>query len=591
MHVEFTAAARYHPAGVIDSAEVSEIATYYDLLPTTKRLAILGEPGAGKTVAGTHLVLGLLDARRELPDARRAEEPVPVRFNAASWNGTEDLSGWLTTRLGLDYRLRPPLARALIEAGQVLPVLDGLDEMDADDTEEPRARAALDRLNETPWRNRPVVVVCRSREFESLAHRGGDNGLHGAAAITLRSFAADQIEIYLNTYRQAVGATTPAWDRIIDQPDGPLATALDTPWMLGLAAVALHHTPDAADQLIGCPDSDAVRGLLFAAQIPAAVAGTTRNGSFRNYSSDNVETWMQSLARCLDHRRDTGRDGTSIRLDEIWEIAGTTSCRLLHVLAVMLVAGLVIGPWGGLTGILLYGLPVIITAAIYKYPPARRIAWRVPGRSRWRRGLTTGLAVGLFGATFTSFGPAVGLAVGLTVGLSVNEKDRLRLSVDERDLIRADIQFTALTAGLSGLVTGLGILATVVAISRIAQYTISTIEFTNVLTICFAATLLLGLAVLLAIGTASSRYFIATLVFRFKGPFPARPRLFLDWARRSGLLRVTSTAYQFRHETYRQWLQQHRTNAETPSSHQWLADESPESDKLSESSSSPWAAD
>ncbi|MEU7767467.1 hypothetical protein AB0B25_20340 [Nocardia sp. NPDC049190] len=52
----------------------------------------------------------------------------------------------------------------------------------------------------------------------------------------------------------------------------------------------------------------------------------------------------------------------------------------------------------------------------------------------------------------------------------------------------------------------------------------------------------------------SGRYFVAALVFRLTRAFPSKPKVFLDWTRRSGLLRVTGTAYQFRHETYREWL-------------------------------------
>jgi hypothetical protein len=44
-----------------------------------------------------------------------------------------------------------------------------------------------------------------------------------------------------------------------------------------------------------------------------------------------------------------------------------------------------------------------------------------------------------------------------------------------------------------------------------------------------------------------------------------RPAAFLDWARQSGLLRVNGTAYQFRHETYQQWIQQPHSSEPGPS--------------------------
>ncbi|MFG3522029.1 NACHT domain-containing protein [Nocardia nova] len=571
MHVEFTAVvARPHPAGTIESAEVSEIATYFDLLPTPKRMVMLGEPGAGKTVAATHLVLGLLDARRDLPDARRSEEPVPVRINAAGWDGTQAFSQWLITRLGYDYQLGARIVRALIEAGLILPVLDGLDEMDPEHTDGSKARAALDRLNETPWKNRPVVVACRSTEFEQLAHRGRDNGLHGAASLTLKPFSPDQIGDYLRAYRQSIGATAPAWDAVAahlnDQPHGPLAVALHTPWILALAANTLHHDPDTAAQFSDCLDSDAVRDLLFAAQIPAAIAGTDRTGPYRSYTEDTVRTWLLSLARCLDHRRNTGRDGTTIRLDQIGAIAGSGLVRLLSGLTVGLAAGLAAGLGFGLGGRPVLGLAVGLTCGLAaglglglpEDQLAERIAWRVPGLSRWRGVLAVGLASGVATALAAGFmdgfavGTAVGLAAGLVVvvaaGLTTSDKDKLRMSVDGTQLIRGDIQTATLAGAFSGIAIGI---SNGVVLGLGLPFAI----MTGIMT---------GIMVGLIMGTASTRYFIAALVFRFTSTFSSRPRLFLDWARRGGLLRVTGTAYQFRHETYRLWLQQSVQGAKNP---------------------------
>ena len=66
----------------------------------------------------------------------------------------------------------------------------------------------------------------------------------------------------------------------------------------------------------------------------------------------------------------------------------------------------------------------------------------------------------------------------------------------------------------------------------------------------------LVLAILVAslAAEASGRYAIASLLFGVSGIFPRRPAQFLEWARNSGLLRVTGVAYQFRHDTYQQWL-------------------------------------
>jgi hypothetical protein len=57
-----------------------------------------------------------------------------------------------------------------------------------------------------------------------------------------------------------------------------------------------------------------------------------------------------------------------------------------------------------------------------------------------------------------------------------------------------------------------------------------------------------------------------------EGALPAeaeRPAQFLEWARNTGLLRVTGIAYQCRHDSYQQWLTdrspQQQSDLPTPS--------------------------
>lgn len=115
------------------------------------------------------------------------------------------------------------------------------------DSQGSRARALLDQLNNTSWRNAPVVAVCRTTEFEELSHLGADNGLHGAETVTLQPLSTDRISGYLTNDRDAIGTTSKIWSEVTTQittePDSALATALHTPWMLGLATNALHPRP------------------------------------------------------------------------------------------------------------------------------------------------------------------------------------------------------------------------------------------------------------------------------------------------------------------------------------------------------------
>ncbi len=627
MRVGFTTVSRSTPGETIESADVSDIAAYYELLgPPLPRLVVLGEPGSGKTVAAIHLVLGLLETRRNCAtDAQRAEQPVPVRVNAAGWDGERDFSGWLTTRLGYDYpQLRPVLARKLVDDGLILPVIDGLDEMDTPDSRGSRARALLDQLNTTAWRNAPVVVVCRTTEFWKLCELGADNGLHGAATVTLQPLPPDRVGEYLTAYRDAIGTTSRTWTevstRISTEPGTALATALHTPWMLGLAVNALHHDPTTAERLTGCATPDAVEDLLFAAQIPAAVIGREQHKRYRAYTSDNVRTWMQTLARCLEHRRNTGGDGTAIRLDEIWELAGPTRGRVWHaataavliamtaglsafviigpallmlgyepemnttsmptplyLIQTLIILGLVLGIGFSLAFGLTFGLAVGVVVGLFKAVPATRLVWQAPKRSRWRKGLAVGLVAGAgvgivvrLVASHHSSGLVVGIIAALTFVLvivfSADAEDQLRHTVDERHLIRKDLRAAALIGALAGI-TSIGALL-LLAIPRLETSSDLIMEgwAPGLIPVSVWFAIIFVTTFGLLIGRASGRFFTATLIFRRTGIFAARPTVFLDWARRNGLLRVNGTAYQFRHETYRRWLQQPAPSAdESPS--------------------------
>ena len=65
----------------------------------------------------------------------------------------------------------------------------------------------------------------------------------------------------------------------------------------------------------------------------------------------------------------------------------------------------------------------------------------------------------------------------------------------------------------------------------------------------------LGVVLLVGLGSGPARpYATASLLFAFTETFAPRPAQFLEWARNAGLLRVTGIAYQFRHDSYQQWL-------------------------------------
>ena len=87
-------------------------------------------------------------------------------------------SKWIVERLIEDYQVPEAQAKALVSDQRILPVLDGLDEMDltqADDdqqvTLQSRAAAVIQALNAE---RTPVVLACRNLEYQGLTVDGGD---------------------------------------------------------------------------------------------------------------------------------------------------------------------------------------------------------------------------------------------------------------------------------------------------------------------------------------------------------------------------------------------------------------------------------
>ncbi|MGH3754972.1 MAG: hypothetical protein ACRDRP_20195 [Pseudonocardiaceae bacterium] len=122
---------------------LSEVAGYYRSL-TRGRLVVLGEPGAGKTVLAIHLVLDLAAAVLAAAGDTRSLPRVPVRLSLPAFDPGDDadkaaaevvsarLDGWLTRHLVTTFGLPTTVAATLVTDGWILPVLDGLDEMDPD---------------------------------------------------------------------------------------------------------------------------------------------------------------------------------------------------------------------------------------------------------------------------------------------------------------------------------------------------------------------------------------------------------------------------------------------------------------------------
>jgi NACHT domain len=93
-----------------------------------RTLLILGEPGAGKTIALLKLAEDLI-VRTE-PDLRQS---IPVVFNLSSWaRKPQTIEQWLVQELLEKYQVSKALGKAWVETEAMILLLDGLDEVKAE---------------------------------------------------------------------------------------------------------------------------------------------------------------------------------------------------------------------------------------------------------------------------------------------------------------------------------------------------------------------------------------------------------------------------------------------------------------------------
>ncbi|MFB6818536.1 NACHT domain-containing protein [Streptomyces sp. NPDC056347] len=464
------------------------IADHYRALPSG-RLVITGAPGAGKTVLALHLALLLLEGRAP-------EDPVPVRLSLSTFDpGRSTLGTWLAEQLTRVYRLRPATATALVRARLVLPVLDGLDEMDAGEIPgaHSRAAAALKAMNDYLHGTAKgrLVLTCRSDPYDALTNKGLQAQDAGRISITPVNPAA--AEEFL-TARADTGPRLERWSGVLaalrGDRNGVLARGLSTPWRLTLA-FAVYDERDPDDGWVRDPD----RLKDFPWTTPEQVRDHLLNLFVRTasppgdpaspYTQQQVSTWLKTLAEYLrsnaDGREVAGRrlSNTDVVLHELWPLVGRRA-RTVHVLltvgvwaAADLSAGL-LDSWGRYaTNVALMAVGGLLVAV----PP-----WPVPSRLERvsvktrdaRRQLVNGLVGGLFwGALIVvlDIGNVVGLVIGLVYGAVVGlvggamvgaglagvlsdvpETRKPRGNASPRDMVGEDLMSGVVT----GLVVGLG---------------------------------------------------------------------------------------------------------------------------------------
>ena len=329
----------------------------------TGRLVVLGEPGSGKTILLVRLVLDLL-----APGRRKAGEPVPVLLSMASWRPeAEGLVDWLEARLMVDFPAlarreantldagQTTLARALLERGWIIPILDGLDEMPAS-----ARRAAVVEVNRMIQPGRRIVLTSRTEAYRDVANPCSGLGvtLTAAAGIRLDPLPGADAAGYL---RRAAGGASGArrWDDVgaaltSEAGETAVSRGLATPLMVALARAIYGPGPGMAahaaaepGELLGFSRPEQIEEHLFRGFVGAVYR--PHAGAKRRWTAGQAEEWLGFLAHHLERDR-RGAPGFGW-----WQLPGVFQAgarsRVVPVLPVVLVA-----LFAGCTTAVLYGV-------------------------------------------------------------------------------------------------------------------------------------------------------------------------------------------------------------------------------------------
>jgi hypothetical protein len=543
--------------------EFSEITNFY-LNETKRRMVILGAAGSGKTVLAATLTVGLLKQRGMVSASQGHNIPIACIFYLPSWDpATHDLTEWLETQIADRFRLSRKIAAQLVDHGWVLPVLDGLDEMDSQEQAPRRSESAVSGINDyiarTPESH--MVIVCRSgaRYYERLARRVRD-----AEEITIENLKSGQIIDYIQTQcldEFSASSWVPIFNALKGRNSDLILSALDTPWRLTAAAAFALSGGDPAALLPTSAEmtepsrhadySDRIGRLLLETFI------TTRISIHERRSSVPVTiTQLRMVANLLTGEQGSGNGGKEIILHRWWKMVDERKVLRTHALVVWTVMHLSFGLLGfvplhvkGKGGlflflailanyftIMMYSIHVSITR---KGPIALRIgSLRAPIRM-----VTTAIGFLISVATGVVAGGAFGSLYG--IGMGVASAASLTLVAASTGLDPSDA-----TRPMATLVNDRNF-AVVMGIAIGAYATLYYVTLYGLaIALTFASMCVLGVT----FSSSYMRYLITAYYGGMHRKLPFRFANFLDWCHSAGILRVSGIGYQFRHQELLDYL-------------------------------------
>jgi DNA polymerase III delta prime subunit len=295
----------------------------------SEALLILGAPGTGKTTLLLELAQDLLD-RAE----RDETHPIPVVFNLSSWPVRRlTLDRWLVAELNERDDVPKRIAQRWVAAEQILPLLDGLDEVAVEHRQE--CGEAINNFRRDHGLL-PIVVCSRIADYKALGTK-----LRLRTAVEVQPLTRAEV----NGYLEQIGDRGRTLRAALKQ-DLSFLELLETPLMLWVAMLAYQNAP------VGFSSEDSFEQqsrLLFANFVDAMFNRRSAETRYTQQESISSLCWLASALK---------RNGQTIfyldSLSEAW--LPTKTQKWLSWVGTVVACGIFCGLIGALIGVAMSGL-------------------------------------------------------------------------------------------------------------------------------------------------------------------------------------------------------------------------------------------
>ncbi len=255
-------------------------------------LLILGEPGSGKTTLLLQLAHTLLERASHDPT-----HPMPVVFNLSTWAlKRQPLAEWLAEELNTRYQMPQNKGKVWVEQGQILPLLDGLDEVATD-----YRGVCVSAINAYQQQQGQVPLIIGSRLAEYTAQP--------AKLVVRRAVIAQQLSIQqIHAYLEKANGHFEALLELLRVDQGFQEFAKN-PLMLSILKQTYQGK---AVQLARSASLEEQRRQIFADYVERMLQ---RRGRLLHHSPEQTKYWLTWLAKQMRQRNQTVFYIESLQID------------------------------------------------------------------------------------------------------------------------------------------------------------------------------------------------------------------------------------------------------------------------------------